>query len=317
MIRRILVPLDGSLTAETALGHAVAVATGLAAETMVLLRVLEGHGAITEPTVRSVDRRLRRMEARAYLGEVVARLQAQGVQAASEVVEGKAADEILQFVRSHGVDLVVLAAHGLGGAQDFPAGGTVHKVLSCAPASVMMIHPAAQGEEARARVGYRRVLVPVDGSPASEWALRLASSIARAHGAEISLLQMVPELELIAERIPRSDEEVALLDRLRELQHDRGTRYLQEMAARLARDDLTVRCRVESAPRLARAIQQIAGEEGADLIALSAHGAGEDGAPYGRVAQRLLTHSEIPVLVFQHLPGEAWNECPEPKTAVW
>ncbi|HSL84894.1 MAG TPA: universal stress protein, partial [Thermoanaerobaculia bacterium] len=64
------------------------------------------------------------------------------------------------------------------------------------------------------------------------------------------------------------------------------------------------------AGQVAEGLQQVAVEEGADLIALSAHGAAEARFPYGKVAQRLLAQSELPVLVFQDRPGATWSECP-------
>lgn len=315
MIRRVLVPLDGSRMAEAALGHAVAVATALDAG-LVLLRVVEGGPALTDPAATSVDWRLRRVEAEAYLRQVAARLAEEGMDAGTEVVEGKAADEIVQFVTGRGVDLVVLASHGLGGALEFPFGGTVHKVLASAPASVMVIRPPSEGAPSAARVAYRRILVPVDGSPASEWALCLAASIARRHGAELLILQIVPVPNLTSERLPRSAEETKLLGRLQELQRERGLRYLREMEARLAQAELGVRCRVESAAHVAQGVQEVAAEEGADLIALSAHGTAEASFPYGKVAQRLLARSPAPVLVFQDLPAAAGGEPPAPKDSA-
>lgn len=314
MIGRILVPLDGSPAAEAALGHSVAVASGLGAE-LVLLRVVEGRAALTDPGVSSVDWRLQRVEAGTYLQEVAGRLEAEGMEACTEVVEGKPAEEIVRFVWDRGVGLVVLAAHGLGGAEEFPFGGTVHKVLASAPASMMIIRPAGEGGEVPWKVTHRRVLVPVDGSPASEWALCLAAAVARKHGAELLVLQIVPEVELTCERIPRSPEETVLVGRLQELQHDRGARYLREMEAKLAQENLPVRCRVASALQVAEGVQRVVREEEVDLVALSAHGAAGAAFPYGKVAQRLLARSEVPILVFQDLPGEAWGRGPGAKSS--
>ncbi|HEX6199890.1 MAG TPA: universal stress protein [Thermoanaerobaculia bacterium] len=315
MIRRVLVPLDGSRMAEAALGHAAAIVTALGAG-LVLLRVVEGRAALTDPAAASVDWRLRRVEAEAYLRQVAARLSEEGVEAATEVVEGKAADEIVQFVRGRAVDLVVLAAHGRGAAREFPFGGTVHKVLASAPASVMVIRPPSEGAPSTARVVYRRILVPVDGSPASEWALCLAASVARGHGAELLILQVVPDPELTCERLPRSAEETELLGRLQELQRERGLRYLREMEAKLAQEDLPVRCRVVGAAQIAEGVQEVAVEEGADLVALSAHGTAEAAFPYGKVAQRLLARSPVPVLVFQDLPAAVRGGLPAAKASA-
>lgn len=314
MIQKILVPLDGSRAAEATIGQAVAVATGLGAE-LVLLRVVEGRPALTDPRTSSVDWRLQRVEAEAYLRETAARLASDGLEVGTEVVEGKAADEIVRFAARRRVDLVVLAAYGLGGAREFPLGGTVHKVLAGVPASVMVIRPTAGDGPTPEKVSYRRVLVPVDGSPASEWALCLAASVAQEHGAELLVVLIVPGIELACERIPRSAEETELLGRLREIQHDRGTRYVGEMKSKLAHEGLRVRCRVVTDGAVPETVQRVAAEERADLIAVSAHGAAEAASPYGMVAQRLLIGSGTPVLVFQDQPGDAWGAQPKANTS--
>ena len=307
MIRRVLVPLDGSVAAEAALGHGVVIATALGAE-LILLRVVEAHAALTDPLVSSVDWRLQRAEAAAYLQETASRLEAEGVKTPTEVAEGPAADAIVQVLRDRAVDLVVLAAHGQGGARDFVLGGTVQKVLSSADASVMIVRAPASGAPAPAKVAYRRVLVPVDGSPTGEWALCLAASVAREQGAELLMIQIVAEVELTCDRMPRTAEETELVQRLQALQQARGERYLEEMRTKLSRGDLRVRCRVTRTAEVVEGVLDAAREEGADLIALSAHGATGAAFPYGKVAQRLLARSEIPVLVFQDLPGRAWGE---------
>ena len=308
MIQRILVPLDGSCLAETALAHAAALAASLGTE-LLLLRVVEAH-SVPDPMASGIDWRLRRAEAEAYLGGVANRLRAAGVEAATAVVAGKAADKIVGFARARGADLVILSAHGRGEASRFPLGGTVQKVLSNAPFSVMVVRPAEGGAAPAIGLRYRRIVVPVNGSAASEWALCLAASIARQHDAELLMLQIAPEAPPAWERVPRSAEETELVERLQGFQRQRVEKYLHELAFQLADSGIQVRGRVAPAPQVARGIQEAALEEGADLLVLSAHAAGGAAFPHGGVAEHLLAQSAIPVLVLQDLPGEGWEEGP-------
>lgn len=306
VIRRILVPLDGSPAAEAALGHAVAIAASLEAALSVL-RVVEAHAGL-DPSVGTVDWRLQRVEASAYLQEVKDRLEPEGLEVETEVVEGTTADAVACLVRDRGVGLVVISTHGRGGATGVPFGGTAHKILSSASTSVMIVHPPAEPVSGPVRVGYRRVLVPTDGSSPSEWALCLATRIARAQGAELLVLQVVPNVELLCSRIPSTGEEAELLERLGTAQRERSERYFRELEPQLGGDGLQVRFRVVRAARVAEGVRQVAAEEGVDLIALSAHGAAKAVSPYGKVVQRLLSCSDLPILVFQDVPGEAWAE---------
>jgi nucleotide-binding universal stress UspA family protein len=341
MPRRVLVPLDGSPAAEAAVGHAGAVAAALA-DGVLLLQVLESPPP-SEMAGGDVDWRLRRAEASAYLRSVAERLAERGVDADTVVTIGDPADEIVRHARHDDVGLVVLAAHGRGAAEAFDLGGTCHKVLSLAPASVMVVGrrlpsvPAPRSEpdfdaperpsdaatadfvgagppspepygaprpsDAGAEVAYRTILVPLDGSPASEWALGHANAIARRHGATLVVLHVVPDAAPAFERLPRSPDESELLERLAHIQEERGGRYLAEVEARLTHTDLPVRTHLTRAARLAEAIREAAAEHGVDLIVLAAHGAGGAPGRYGTVAQRLLSVGGLPVIVFQDLPG--------------
>ncbi len=281
--------------------HAVAL-VGALADGLVLLRVLEPPPGPFAAIEGDVDWRLRRAEASAYLRSVADRLGDADIEADTDVATGNAADEIVQRAGDVEIDLVVVATHGEGQARGFDAGGTCQKVLSRCPTSVLLVHRHDHAAPVRDAIGYHDVLVPIDGSQASEWALGQAATLARRHGATLHVLHLVVEAPSLRERLPRSSEETGLLQQLEGLQHDRGVRYLDEIAAKLAHTDLTVRTHVRRAMQLADAIQSIAGELGADLIILSAHGA--HGAPfqYGTVAQRLLMVSERPVLVLQDAP---------------
>jgi nucleotide-binding universal stress UspA family protein len=305
MRRQILVPLDGSPAAETAVWHAAAL-VGPLADGLLLLQVLEPPLLPSESVSRDLDWRLLRAESAAYLRSVAERLAETGVEATAAVETGAAAEQIVRHARRDHIALVVMAAHGRGEADTFAFGGTTHKVLSLAPASVMVVRRGADaGPPARA-VGYRHLLVPLDGSPAGEWALGLATAVARHQQATLLLLHLVPDTPPAWERLPASGEEAELLRRLTELQAERAARYLSEMEARLAHTDLRVRSHIRRAAQVAEGIRAVAAEEGVDLIALAAHGTSGAPFPCGSVAQRLLATSGLPIVVFQDAPaGEA------------
>lgn len=297
MGRVVLVPLDGSPAAEIAIGHARAVAPALDAG-LVLLHVLEGP----RPATPDVSWQLREAEGRAYLHDVAEGVRADGTTVDEAIANGAAADEIVRRAREADVALVVLAAHGHGDARAFELGGTSHKVLSRAPASVMVVRRGAEGAPPARDVTYRHVLVLVDGSPACEWALGLAAAVVDRHGATLHLLYLVPAAAPEAHALPPSDEEQALRERLEALGHERGARTLDAMADKLAHTGLTVHRHLVATAQAADAVRTLAQGEGIDLVALAAHGAGASPWPYGALAQRLLATSRVPVLVFQDAP---------------
>ena len=302
MRRRVLVPLDGSRAAETAVWHAAAVA-GALADGVVLVQVLETPPAHTDAFVRDLDWRLLRTEAHAYLRSLASHLAERGLDATIAVEIGSAAEEIVRLARRPDVELVVMAAHGRGEADAFTFGGTTHKVLSLAPTSVMVVRRGEEAPRSSLAIDYRHILVPLDGSPASEWALGLATALARHHEAALLLLHLVPEAPPAWENLPRSPEETALLQQLEALRSERAERYLLALEERLAHTDLRVGSHLGRAVQLADGIRSVAEAHGIDLIALAAHGASEAPYTYGTVAQRLLAVSGLPIIVFQDAPA--------------
>jgi len=311
MARYVLVPLDGSPAAESAVAHGAAVAAALA-DRVLLLHVLE-PSAESGTVEGDVDWRLRRAEAGAYLRGVAEAWAGLGVDAETEVALGTAADEIVRCAGRDDVVAAVVAAHGRGASTAFDLGGTCQKVLWSAPTTLLIVRRA---EGAAAPLAYRRILVPLDGSPAAEWALAGAAALAGRHGAALLLVHHVPGAAPAAERLPAAPEEGELWTRLERLQAERGARYLDDVAARLGHTGLEIRTRLESGGRVADTIARVAADEGVDLIALSAHGAGGATTPYGGVAQRLLLTTGAPVLVFQDLPGAGLHGAREGAMAV-
>jgi nucleotide-binding universal stress UspA family protein len=298
MARYVLVPLDGSPAAESAVAHGAAVAAALA-DAVLLLHVLEPSAAVGT-LEGDVDWRLRRAEAGAYLRSVADAWGALGVATETEVAVGTPADEIVRCASRDDVVAVVVAAHGRGASTAFDLGGTCQKVLWGAPTSLLIVRRA---EGAPAPLAYRRILVPLDGSPAAEWALAGAAALGGRHGASLLLVHHVPGAAPAPERLPTDPEEGELWTRLERLQTERGARYLDDVASRLGHTGLEIRTRLARGGRIADAIAAVAADESVDLIALSAHGAGGATTPYGGVAQGLLLAAGAPVLVFQDLPG--------------
>lgn len=300
----ILVPLDGSRAAETAAWHAAALA-GAVGEGIELLQVLEAPPRQSDVAPHDLDWRLQRAEAAAYLSSVADRLAERGVDATTALETGGAAERIVHRARCEDVALVVMAAHGRGEAAAFAFGGTTHKVLSRAPTSVMVVRRGGDAGTASPVTGYRSVLVPLDGSAASEWALALATKVARHHQADLLLIHLLLEPAPPWERLPSSAEELELRRRLDELQAARADRYLGDMVERLAHTDLRVRSARGRAADVAEGIRALAEAQGVDLIALAAHGARGAPRPFGTVAQRLLATSALPIIVFQDAPEAA------------
>lgn len=139
---------------------------------------------------------------------------------------------------------------------------------------------------------YSKILVPLDGSPLAEAALRHAAELARGTGAEILLLEVAQDgLAAVPEaRVHATPVEVyggAI----------RGMKYLRKVADRLRRGGITVRCGVlEGDP--ASAILSFAHRENVDLIVMGTHRrSGIARAMHGSVAEAVAITTRRPVVL--------------------
>jgi len=300
-IRHVLVLLDGSPLAECALPWAVAVAQVFAAR-ITLLRVLE-RPAISSSTSHhhdAVDWEMRRAEAQSRLAVIDRDLKARQMTSAIELLEGRPAEQIINFAGAHQVDLVALSSHGEGGLSGWALSSTAAMVVARTRSSVLVVPAHAAEGQRIGDVRFRRILVPLDCSPRAECVLPLATALSRAHDAEMILAHVVPEPE-IPRRLPPSAEDVAVASRLTERNRVEGDRYLGELRDRLE-PKLQVGTRIVVSSRRARAIRAMADEADVDLVMVSAHGRTGDALErYGSVAARLLEESSRPIIVLQDL----------------
>jgi nucleotide-binding universal stress UspA family protein len=153
MYTHVLVPLDGSPAAETALPHVQALAekfqarvtiirVTVAPETVIAETAGGGAPGVPEPgplidptPVVEAEQH----EASGYLQRVSERLRGGGLQVDVEAPEGPAADTIVERARALGVDLIVMGTHARGGLGRLVFGSTGDSVLRHTPCPVLLI----------------------------------------------------------------------------------------------------------------------------------------------------------------------------------
>ena len=149
MYERMLVPLDGSLSAEAILPFAEQVAGPLDAE-VVLFRVVEPPSPIelvASAGVVSPDTfTLRDIDAKRYLSEIARRLSKKGIRVRTRVMVGSAAEEILGAARSTSADLIAMATHGRSGVGRALFGSVAESVLRASPVPVLLIRTTAKSD---------------------------------------------------------------------------------------------------------------------------------------------------------------------------
>ncbi len=144
MYNKILAPMDGSEFSECALSHLEAVATGCHVPEVVLLRVVEPFHQVAEvgeDFMRKAEKGALE-SAKSYLSEVADRLGKAGVKTSTVVLQGQAADEILDYAKKNKIDLIVMSTHGRSGVARWTMGSVADKIVRHSRAAVLTVSPA-------------------------------------------------------------------------------------------------------------------------------------------------------------------------------
>lgn len=301
MFDHILVPLDGSSLAECVLPHTVALARTFGARVTFLRAVERGRATGLNRAIDPLSWHIRKVEAEAYLDEVIARLQAVDLRTDKVLLEGLAAERIIEFAHDQDVSLILLSSHGQSGLSEWNINSVVQKVILRAYMPVLIVRAYQPAISDLTGLRYRRLLVPLDGSQRAECVLPLASTLARFYDAQLLLAHVVSRPE-VPRRTPLTQEEIGLADRLTELNRREAVKYLEDLRSRLLSD---VHIRLLISEDAAAALHELIVQENVDLVLLSAHGyTGQAKWPYGSVALNFIAYGTTPLLIMQDLPKD-------------
>lgn len=291
--RHVVACVDRSEQAAGVISHAIAIGGALGAPITVLQVLEAGPESRTRPD--PIDCDLRRREARALLGKLVQSLASTTSIVDIQLETGPVADTIARFVDANQENLLVLGKRSADDRGRNCISGTVHDVLERTPDSVLLIPAYASGS----RHGYRRIVVPLDGSPWAESAVPLAVRIALTSGAELVLAHVTPVPELTEPR-PLEPSDLELRRRVVERNELVARDYLERLRRQLGAKDVAARIVLKRGDNVRRMLTRIVSAEDADLIVMSARGHGNRehaDVRYGSTASYVMTHAPVPVLV--------------------
>ncbi len=144
LYKKILVPLDGSPFAESALAHARTLAGCTGAE-IALVRVVTHpiyEYAAPEPLLYETLRADSEADSEAYLQRVVGDLTAEGYQVTAESCTGPVPETILEYAQEIRADIIVMSTHGRSGLARWFIGSVADKVVRASTLPVLLARPA-------------------------------------------------------------------------------------------------------------------------------------------------------------------------------
>jgi nucleotide-binding universal stress UspA family protein len=292
VFRHLLVPLDGSPPAEAALPLAVGLARRLGAS-VTLLHVIE-RGA---PAAVHGERHLSDPgEAGRYL-EGLARGEGAAPRVACHVhtdLEADVAGSIARRAEELEADLIVMCTHGRRQLRHRLFGSVAQGVLGRGRIPVLLA-PPGRGRETWV---CRRVLAPVDARPEHGHSLPVALAFARACGAAVHVLWVVPTLgTLSGEHAATGHLLPGTTAALLELEEEQAGRWVRAETERAGAEGIPVTLEVARGDP-AETILEAATRADADLLVVGTHARpGMDAFLAGSVAPRVAGRAMWPLLL--------------------
>lgn len=187
MIERILVPLDGSSTAEAVLPHVRRMARATSAEIILVQAVpvvgVDGGEVVFRASAQAGG---------VYLEGVKARLESLGFRTRMIVRAGGPAETVLGLLAETRSNLLAVATHGRTGTPRLVLGSIAEKLIRSTPVPVLAVRPFwtydLQPEGGVEAQSIRSILVPVGAGGLSLCVLPHAVELARLFGARVMIL---------------------------------------------------------------------------------------------------------------------------------
>lgn len=304
MFRNILIPLDGSTLAECVLPHAISLSSALEVHT-ILLHVLErprDTGAL-QP-VDPFRWVLKKHEAEGYLKRLAIRFKDSGLDVEYALQEGPPAEVIINYANLVDVDLIVLSTHGSSGLSSWNISSVVQKIILRANKSVMLVRAYQPPDENAEKIHYHRIFVGLDTSARAELVLPVAIRLAQHYKASLTLGTVIQKPDLVS-RLPVSDEDTLMVERVTERNKKAVTHYLDQIRAQFAPTGIEVKTRLEISTNTLASLHSMVEEEKADLVMMVAHGRTADGRwPYGSVTASFIASGNTSLFIMQDLSDQ-------------
>ena len=300
MFKKILLPLDGSELAEIIIPYGEELARRLGSEiTLVHVRGQEHQQEYEHIHQVYLDRLAEAVTEHIRSGQP----KSKKVKVTTRVESGEPQENICRLVDETDVDLIIMSAVSASGLKIGKMLGSVtDHVCRTVPIPVMLIRPqGAQRNKGKEQM-INRILITLDGSELSKKALPVGEELASKLKAKLTLFQMADMVRLYDDGSGSS----AYVDYV-ELNEDEKKRVnagITALEKELKKKGIDVTHVVTSGYDAADDIIEVAKKTGADLMVMSTHGrSGLRRFAFGSVAEKILRHGEIPLLLVNARAG--------------
>ncbi len=289
----VLVPYDGSEPSRAALSHALALTH--AAGTLVVLTVVDDAAIISESAMSASaydpTPLFEAFEAQgaALLADAVSRCSAAGITPVTECFHGSPVPVVLEQMKNHRCDLVVMGTHARKGVARLFLGSTTEGVLRSSTVPVLTVRSTGTVDVHP----FATAVLGIDDSEASDAAVALAAKLMQSFKTRLLAYNAIDTTALYenAAAYPYDLEDV-----LEEMRTE-GSAIIARSLKRASIDARAVTVSVvEGSP--ARVLLDAAQEHHATAVVVGSHGRrGLRRFFLGSVAENVVRSSDVPVFV--------------------
>lgn len=271
-IKRILIPYDFSETAALSLEHAVFMAKLLKAD-IYLLHILESVSFTSAfgAAFGNVDKKLE-SESNTKLDEIGKQIHMNnGITFKSITEVGRIYRKIVDVAKRENIDIIIMGTHGVSGYKKFNVGTNTSKVVEEAGCPVISVQTHSK------KIGFKKIVLPIDNSPQSRQKVSYALAVARSYGSHICIAGLI--------NFGNEDNK-----RMFKLKVDQVEEWLLQHG-------VSVEKKFVEGDDLAKMTMQAAEEWDADLIVIMTEQEPSiTGFFLGTYATQVVNHSKIPVM---------------------
>ncbi len=304
MIRRALIPLDGSELAERAIPHLLRFVKPDQTELLLMTALSSTSSSLFDDTARlfmSGQTALSKgHEAGKQMDVVAQQLCQAGFSVMNRLLSGAPAASILHLADEACVDLIAMSTHGRTGLGQMLLGSVADEVVRNARPPVFLVPTAVV---VKPDFLPRIILLPLDGTPLAETAIPAAIQFAQNTGAAVHLIRVVEPADSGHELQDGSPDYTGEQPVIRQ-----AIGYLERIQLRLQLAGVSS-CNRIAAGDPADVINRIARAENTDLIVMSTHGrSGVERMIHGSVVSRIISNTICPLLLMRgKIPVEIYE----------
>jgi nucleotide-binding universal stress UspA family protein len=292
MFEKILLPLDGSELAETAIPYVRDLAVQLKAEVSLIHVCPPEH------------EKLARMH-KIYLDHMADSLRKEILELwgatqdpvlKSEVISGDPAKAILEYVQRNSISLVAVTTAGASGIRVWAMGSVADKVVRGLDIPTLLVRVKA-GRMPREKGLIKRILLPLDASEASKRAVPYATDLAQKLNASITLFSMAQTV--YARNMDSMGVGIGVnWDAVDAATEKYTGDYLQNIEDKIRASGVTVNHITVLGIDAANEILELEKKIPADMVVMATRGRSPVARwAFGSVAEKVLRQGEAPLLV--------------------